>query len=270
MLKYKKQEDLQKLRDLVFSYFISHPSEATEFEKELNFLRRANSFYEFVIPYEYPNSVKAQSVEFDETCQMFFVTRKGKRLYLPHRDQVSAINYYHSLLIEQDKHSPHYYPEGLRGTVLVDVGAAEGIFALDNVNNFQKIVLIECDKAWITALEKTFEPWREKVQIIQSFVDETNTLSNLLSNYDLNQGIIKMDIEGYEMDALKGLVPVINTVEHLQLFVCAYHKQEAAKEIIDFAYKYGFVSAVNEKYMLFVYDDLTPPFFRKGLITLLK
>jgi len=97
----------------------------------------------------------------------------------------------------------------LKGKVLLDVGAAEAIFALNAIDLVEKAYLFECEKEWIDALELTFAPWKYKVEIVHKYVSDRNngnhiTIDNFLEEKSKKNLFIKMDIEGYEQAALKG------------------------------------------------------------------
>ena len=56
--------------------------------------------------------------------------------------------------------------------VLLDVGSAEGIFALTHIEKLKHVVLFERNAQWVEALEATFAPWKEKVTIIRKYVSD--------------------------------------------------------------------------------------------------
>jgi 16S rRNA A1518/A1519 N6-dimethyltransferase RsmA/KsgA/DIM1 with predicted DNA glycosylase/AP lyase activity len=58
------------------------------------------------------------------------------------------------------------------GDIVVDVGAAEGNFALSVVEKANKVYIIEGNAAWCDALRQTFLPYKEKVEIIQKFLSD--------------------------------------------------------------------------------------------------
>ena len=60
----------------------------------------------------------------------------------------------------------------LEDVTLLDVGAAEGFFALSVIEHVKEIILFECDVEWIKALEATFKPWKDKVFIINKYVSK--------------------------------------------------------------------------------------------------
>lgn len=59
-----------------------------------------------------------------------------------------------------------------------------------------------------------------------------DTIDNIVSEYDLAPTIIKMDIEGMEVEALKGAMETIKKYRPI-LMVCAYHKKNDLFEIFD-------------------------------------
>ena len=138
----------------------------------------------------------------------------NKRLYYPREWTPERIRKnYRSLRIEQDPRHAHHYIDNraeLRGRTLLDVGAAEGIFSLDVIEEVKAVYLFECEKQWIEALHATFEPWAEKVTIVQKFVGNSNdathtTLDRFAEEQQLQSPVfLKMDIEGTECEALTG------------------------------------------------------------------
>lgn len=219
MLRYNKNEPFQKLRDLIFSYFIAHPDEAEQFKTELNNLREAEDFYDFVIPSiqhrKFNTSAKFTGITKDGFCSFDW---QNKTLNIPTLDKNWATNYYvPSLLIEQLAGSPHKYMNyKTKGKVLVDCGAAEGFFALDNIEGFERIVLIDGDQKWIRALKKTFEIFLgDNVELIESFLTAENFEKFDVLNTPLDDSVIKLDIEGYETEIISQLL----------------YKQQTAKKI---------------------------------------
>ncbi len=131
---------------------------------------------------------------------------RGKRLYFRRgSDPAKVASVYRGLLREQDAASPHCYRtdgfEVEEGDVLLDVGSAEGIFALDNIERVSRVILFETDEAWIGALRKTFEPWKDKVTIINKFASDTDgpdtvTVDTALQEVNGGAVFLKLDVEG--------------------------------------------------------------------------
>ncbi len=144
-----------------------------------------------------------------------WVDHGGKRLcFRRGSDPAKVASSYRALLREQDADSPHCYRTGgfevEKGDVLLDVGSAEGIFALDNIERASHVVLFETDPSWIGALERTFGAWKDKVTIINKFASDTDgpdtvTVDTVLRDGGLGGPVfLKLDVEGAEERVLKG------------------------------------------------------------------
>ncbi|HRX12489.1 MAG TPA: hypothetical protein P5210_12605, partial [Draconibacterium sp.] len=161
-----------------------------------------------VFPYEFQDEYIADNIEvFDDREKgLKYVLMDGKRLYFKKRWSSKKIrNLYNLLSKEQDIRSPHRYLtdqfEFKTGETLVDVGAAEGNFALSVVEKASQIILFEADNEWIEPLNATFEPWKDKVEIVNKFVsnisDSLNTkLDDYLNIENGRETFIKIDVEG--------------------------------------------------------------------------
>ena len=106
---------------------------------------------------------------------MKYVIQDGKKLYFKKRWSKQRIRRaYSDLSREQDPDSPHrylsdsFYPE--INDEIADIGAAEGNFSLSVIEKVRKIYLIENDPEWTEALNATFAPWKEKVDIIRKIL----------------------------------------------------------------------------------------------------
>lgn len=229
------------------------------------------------IPYDFTKKYRQKHIGafYDNSCHMCFVLHSGKKLYFPKEWSLEAAsNYYNSLLLEQDEESPHRYETEeytvKNGEVIVDVGAAEGIWALTYAEKAAKIYLFECEKPWIVALQKTFEPWREKVVIVNKYVSNINTRNETtIDEYFKNKEInfIKADIEGAEIKLLQGSARILSMDNQLKLLLCSYHKKNDADELRIILEKEGFMTEYSKRYIIFIHDkELSAPYVRKGLI----
>lgn len=195
-------------------------------------------------------------VYFDESCQMFYVPYKGRKMYFPGAwDEDKIVQYYRSVIAEQDERSPHCYNKCEysveTGDVVVDVGAAEGIFALDIIDIASKVYLVEADEEWMEALRQTFREDAEKVQIIYGFADcvtegDRVSLDSLFSE-EINY--IKMDIEGSEKSALQGAERLLNECENIKCAICSYHCKEDEEWITNYLQAHGFVTDMSDGFM---------------------
>jgi hypothetical protein len=106
-----------------------------------------NSFSTF--PYNYTNKYKSKDVVVyaDDDCNMKYVLHDKKRMYFKMSWSEETIKkYYNDLLIEQDIDSPHRYEynnfQVNEGDIVVDVGVAEGNFALSVVERAKKNIFV--------------------------------------------------------------------------------------------------------------------------------
>ena len=237
-----------------------------------------NDLYAFmgkygITPYPYPFVFEYKNLPldctWDEQASMYFVIHENKRLYFPSSfTQDYIIEYYKSLIIEQDERSPHQYiqnRERLRGKFLLDIGAAEGIFTLSHIDIINHSFLFECDDLWSKALNLTFAPWKDKITIVSKYVsdkeDENNiTIDLFLKDKEKKNLFLKMDIEGYEQAALNGATNTLKEEKDIDYSICVYHKKNDAVEINDFLLSFGLKSEYTDGY-LYMCREL-----RKGII----
>lgn len=204
-----------------------------------------------------------------------YVNHKGKRLFFPrHYTQLAIKSAYRSLLMEQDEASPHVYwsdKQSFAGKTLFDLGAAEGFVSLDHIDDLERVYLFECEHSWMEALKATFEPYSDKVTIVERYVSDrtdadTQTVS--LDDYVKENGcrvdLVKMDIEGFEEKALSGARETLMKQE-VNLAVCVYHKPEAATDIVGMLSEMGYSCVLSSRLMCFIYDE-RPPYFRPGIV----
>jgi hypothetical protein len=205
----------------------------------------------------------------DDILEMHYVVHQGKKLYFPnYYTKRWVIGLYKSLISEQDIRSPHRYiddTQHLAGKTLLDVGSAEGIFSLSNIEIINHAYLFECDENWIKALNATFAPWSEKISIIPKYVsginDESNiTIDRFLEGKDKHNLFLKMDIEGYEQAALKGAANTLKGVKDLDYAICTYHNKEDEEKISKIFVDNHFESEFTEGFFYIRKD------FRKAVI----
>jgi FkbM family methyltransferase len=141
--------------------------------------------------------------------------------------------------------------------VLLDIGAAEGLFALSVAGLCEKIILIEPNSNFISALRKSFSTMPDKVEILEfavgsktgytNFSEESlsgkisdahllakqvamKKIDDIISD-DIKITFFKADIEGFELDMLKGAEHTIKRNKP-KIVVTTYHKENNADEII--------------------------------------
>lgn len=266
----------------LLDYYGQHLEEAKSYQKELNYLQHYGEYCCF--PYK-PASILEQVVTGIELeSHLPYVIHKNKKLFFKANHTLTDVldlyqNYIQieRLLGDEDtEHTPHQYQSPRvhvsDGDVVFDIGAAEGLFALDQLERASHVIIIESDPEWIIPLKQTFAPYSDKVTIIQKFVsdidtDTTISLEKILSHIDYRSAFIKMDIEGYELQSLTAAERTLRKGKGLKLSVASYHKQHDAEEMKSFFDNIGYFSEFSNGYMLFhLYDTPTPPYFRKGII----
>jgi len=241
----------------------------------LNYLNRKPMA---VFPYDFQDEYVADKIEVfkDHEKGLLYVLLNGKRLYFKKRWGKKKIqNLYNLLSKEQDIQSPHRSLTehiGLdKGQVRVHLCAAEGNFALSVVEKASRIILFEADKEWIEPLNATFEPWKDKVEIINKFVSNiTDSENTKLDDHISVNGtgtFLKIDVEGAESKLLNGCKRILSEQKPLKVAICTYHKQNDEKEFSELLSQKGFKTSPSDGYMLFYYDkQLKAPYFRRGLI----
>lgn len=218
---------------------------------------------------------KKINVFFDEVVQLYYVFHMEKKMYFSrnYNTEQKVIDYYRSILLEQDEQSPHkYFVEGYEineGDIVIDAGVAEGNFALEIIDKVQKIYLIEVDPLWIEALRVTFAPYKEKVEIIEAFLDNSTIDNHITIDKILDGGkvdYIKMDIEGAETLALDGARKTLSNVKKLKLNICTYHNQDDYDKIASILNEYDYQVSHSNGYMVFLWKDTEVFKLVRGLI----
>jgi len=271
-IKYPKLKDIR-------NYFLglNRDDQSLEIIEIIDYLEDYKIFY---IPYEFISryfSKKLNNIKYfyDIHCKMHFILHKNKKMYFPEDWNIdNIIANYKMLSGEQDAASPHRYETKeytvQEGDVIADIGAAEGIWALTYAEKAAKIYLFECENKWIKALEKTFEPWKEKVVIVNKYIsdkddDRNVTLDTFFKDEKIN--FIKADIEGAEVELLKGAKSILSRTINLSLILCAYHKNKDAQILKDILEYNGFITEYSNRYMLNYFDkEIEKPYIRRGVI----
>lgn len=270
----------KKLRSSILDYYASLPeSPDDELTAVLSYLQ-TNPIA--VFPYHFQNQYDADAIEvFDDAEKgLRYVMLDGKKLYFKKRWSKKRIRHsFNELTKEQDPQSPHrYLTDRFKiedGEVLVDIGVAEGNFALGAVEKASRLILFETDKEWIEALNATFEPWKEKVLIINKFVSDITNATNTTLDDFLAPGekisFLKIDVDGAESRLLNGCKRVLKEQKPLKLAICTYHKQDDEQDFKALLSRNGFETSHSNGFMLFYYDKkMKAPFLRRGLIRAVK
>ena len=151
----------------------------------------------------------------------------------------------------------------------MDASAAEGNFSLSIVEKVKKLYIFECSEGWIGPLQKTFEPWREKVEIIplklsKNVTSESTTLDQFFAEKNELPTILKIDVDGGEQDLLKGASRVLQQSDKLKISLCTYHQKNDFREFKTLLEKLEFKVHSSKGYMIFYLDEpLKEPYLRK-------
>ena len=263
-------------------FFLQHCGDLFPDTERKNIIRGLQHRKLCVFPYEFSEKYKPDDirVHWDEAHGLHYVEFENKPLYFKRGLTESQIQYcYSCLLREQDPESPHRYLDPASdvspGDVVVDIGAAEGIFALSIIDRASKVYLIECDEAWIEALRLTFSPYANKIEIISKFIsdrtdgDQFTTLDNLFGGIKVD--FIKADIEGAEVAMLNGAEQLMRRSVGLKMVLCTYHGENDADTIEKILKGHNFKIRFSDHYMLFFWDKrLKAPYLRHGVIRAIK
>ena len=269
-------KNLKERRLKVLAHFDQkdQKSLAPEILEGIKYLR-SHKFASFPFRWTQKYDTFMPEVHKDPLNSHYYVVFENKRMYFPKGyNETKAIWSYRSILKEQDAESPHLYLnkefDVEQDSIVIDAGVAEGNFALSVVERAKKLFLIECESEWVGALRLTFEPWKEKVVIVQKFMsdaegDDTVSIDSLVSPLKGEKYFVKLDIEGFEQKALAGMKNLVASGNPLKLDVCTYHQPEAFDEISALVEKYGFRWNVTKGFVLFFQPGEVPS-FRKVLI----
>ena len=262
-------------------YFANHPSDA--YEEELHYLNKLGHLC--VFPYEQTKTLADVAYGYDTAKRLPYVVHDNtKKLYFPRgwEPEQAKQTYLNYMQVESllggdyTTKSPHKYQSDTvfvkDGDVVIDVGAAEALFALDVVDKAEKVIIIESEPVWIEPLRATFEPFMNKVELIHKRVSDRDssqeiTLMSCLKNINPNRLFIKMDIEGYETTLVENNYDLFSANISIDVVCCTYHKATDATTLKSNFDGWGYQTEFSDGYMLFYWDELiTPPFFRKGII----
>lgn len=163
----------------------------------------------------------------------------------------------------------HYYeiPETTVSStdVVLDCGAAEGMFSLMIMDRCKHVYAIEPLPIFITSLNKSFEGF-SNVSVLplalsdvpgKAFMDDNSiassvsdsgnteisldTVDNLFFKNSIKVDYLKADLEGFEMSMLRGAAKTIAAYKP-KIAITTYHKAEHADEIE------GFLKEINPNY----------------------
>ena len=268
---YKKASD-------IINYFKSKDLSDEE-KKWLQYLKKNRYFFnnnKFRFQSSIVDKYSRKSVPVckDMSNQLYYILHKGKKLYWPRfMNKKNVLDSYRVLLIEQDPHSPHLYWHNtesiFKNKSLFDIGSAEGLIALEHIDDLKHVYLFECEDMWVEALRETFKPFSDKTTIVEKYVsdvtnsdDNTITINDFTKQHNVVPDYIKMDIEGFEEKALEGGKETLKN-NNIHLAVCLYHTPDAEKNITTFLKELNYNCEISEGCII---NDEIPPYFRHGVV----
>ncbi len=273
--------DIAMLRNLV----LSMPREVKEkYAEECAYLEKMNlgDLNSMMFPYE--------AVEGREGVGPLVVNRENGLYYVLHNGKAklfftkgSRCEGYEGLVNREGllgtgvlAKSPHCYQDAEfkveKGDVLLDVGCAEAIFALDNVEKVSKAYLFESASEWSKPLRMTFAPYADKVVTINKLVTDKTTkkTTRLMDAVKDDVSVeshffVKMDIEGWERTVIEGNADFFKSAK-VKLSCCVYHRQDDAQVIEKMLRDMGYKTRFSDGWMLPTMNGVHYPYFRHGVI----
>lgn len=262
-------------REALLEYY--NDKEESDKKKYISYLRENPLVVfndNFVVKYEKMNPI----VYYDSSNSLYYLYHNRKKMYFSSEfnTEERVKKYYCSLLMEQDIASPHRYLTTdfhvSQHDIVLDAGVAEGNFALDVIDLVDKLYVVEADREWVKALEYTFAPYKDKVEIIEGFLGNSTqgslTIDSIIENGKVD--FIKMDIEGAEWESLCGAEQTLKQND-VKLDICVYHNYDDEEKIKLLLKKMGYKTEVSEGYMVFITEkflekEVVCPQFVHGLV----
>lgn len=220
---------------------------------------RENGLEIFNYPFAAKYKDRRNEVRRDGESGLYFVLHKGKKMFFSRKfkSEREVNDYYNFISMEQDEKSPHRYLSDeccvKDGDVVLDVGVAEGNFALDVIDRASHLYLLEADEGWIEALRYTFRDYMDKVTLVKGYANSYDEGHNRTIDSLIKAPVqfIKMDIEGNEWDALRGAAGVVDASPDLQMAICSYHSDFDRELIEGFMDRHHIAHTHSQGYMWF-------------------
>lgn len=230
----------------------------------------------WVFPYPFTLNYISRKVPVFIEKKYPYVLFQGKKMYFKKSwDSNRVEKYFNDISCEQDIDSPHRYCDDFfypgYDSYLIDIGAAEGNFSLENVEKVKRIFLFERNPNWIESLKLTFSDYMDRVKIIEKNVGINSLAGDIsLDNMKIlfgNELFIKIDADGGEQEVLKCMKKLLLQNQNIKVAICTYHKQNDFLVLDEILKSYGFKTEFTKNKMLFYFDkSLKFPYFRNGVL----
>lgn len=234
-----------------------------KYAKEIEYLKKKGKIVTF--PYDFSDLiyVKKDDIKYDQIHNKTYVLMGDKKLYWwdGNREEDNldgAIYSANELFLEQHINSPHryftesFYPE--QDEIFIDIGCAEGKEALEIVDRVKEVYLFESNSMWKECLGLTFEPYKN-VHIINATVCSINSpeqnrvrLSDCINSVN-EKLLIKLDVEGAELEVLKGMEDILRS-QNVRLLVTLYHRKNDVSKLASYLQNLGYQIEFSDNYML--------------------
>ena len=272
-----------KLKRITLSNYAEHNKLfRDQFIEELSYINQ--NFEIDAIPYPCVKKIPPVICNYDKERKLPYILHSGKKIFFPKKWSKEKCESCYKYYIEKENiiggnhtvKAPHQYITNdfqiEQNDILLDIGCAEALLALDVIEKVKKAYMFEYDSQWFAPLKATFAPYKEKICFIPKLVAEkdsisTISLSSLFKNFSEESFFVKMDIEGAEKRVLIGCKDFFNSNNKIKIACCTYHRKNDEIDIPKILDNYGYEYSFSDGYMLFYSDsNFTPPFFRKGLV----
>jgi hypothetical protein len=273
-----------KKSEILFEAIILRYNGSGKFQEEIDFLQEQKRIA--IFPYKQIKRLGAVDYGYDTEKNLPYVIHKNRKLYFTHLWTKEEILWKYKDFIENEnilggdyiEKAPHrYQSESFHvksSDILLDVGCAEALFALDVIDKVKKVILFESNSIWFEPLKATFEKEMNegKVVLIEKNAGEKNTsqsvtIDSVLKNEEYESLFIKMDIEGNEKKVVKSCIGLMRSDKDIRFSCCTYHRQNDAGILKNIFESNGYNTTFSDGYMLFLHDKhIRYPYFRKGII----
>lgn len=276
-------QEFVQIRNLVLS-LPSH--ERLRYKKECDFIEslQPDEINKIFVPYPANHNGDASSaIAVEDANGLSYIEHgnPGKRVFFPKSIAAHRVSGAYDELVRVEgivgkASSPHSYQDCEHmvepNDVILDIGCAEALFALDNVEKASKVYLFESLKDWRKPLSLTFAPYKSKTVIVNKLVaDKTTRKTTTIADVVQECGspdskfFVKMDIEGCEREVLKGNADFFRN-NKVKLSCCCYHRQDDAVVIEKLLKDMGYSTRFSNGYMLTPMNGIHYPYFRRGVI----